>query len=638
MKADITFIHTHCSSLSQLVPSCSCYSTVHVACDCTRELTVCLLTSSRSHLLQSIGDLAIYTTNLLYLVLLLPRTPTSTSAHQSQIASMVTDIDMDIDMEIDPEVARMQAEAEAINARAQQHAQEAAQNDAMNGIEQAPEEGEVDPNAIMPFKVHLRGLDDLTTRKIEEGVREVYNTDLYRRLQWIDDTSANLVFDTEDAAADALAALSAEDENEPLKLRAVKLLESLGGAQLQARMAIEADVKAPGAKDRSRFYLMNPDYDPDSRPRKRKNIRDHGPRIKRTRQFSEDELSHRRGSVQSVPFNVEFYDDAPSGPDAAARPVSHSSASSYDTKKKTREGGDLFANRDNGRLRSDHIRDRSASPDRDGDGRYGFSEEQPYRRTARHRSATPPRLRRNRENQDARLERSKELFPSRGATTSSLKANGRAPEAPRSKPSHAHNGNGNANANEPADLFPDRTINGSRELFPDKAQHRRQEARDINVDEVATAIGQYNLDGTCDVCDTYHYSSPFPGPSRAGRKSKSNETTNTGRDLFARVTGGPQSNSSNGRLRSDGNTSSSKDQGFSFKGAGKAEPGFSILGASESNNNRERGANLAKELFPHRAGTSGGDNNGRSDAPNGGRDLFDGRIKGRARKRAEDLF
>ena len=45
---------------------------------------------------------------------------------------------------------------------------------------------------------------------------------------------------------------------------------------------------------------------------------------------------------------------------------------------------------------------------------------------------------------------------------------------------------------------------------------------------------------------------------------------------------------------------------------------------------------MAKELFPHRAGNGNG--GGRSEAPNGGRDLFDGRIKGRARKRAEDLF
>jgi hypothetical protein len=163
------------------------------------------------------------------------------------------------------------------------------------------------------------------------------------------------------------------------------------------------------------------------------------------------------------------------------------------------------------------------------------------------------------------------------------------------------------------------------------------------VDEVATAIGQYNLDGAYEFNDADTYT--YPGPSRAGRKPKSTDAANNaGRDLFARVSGGPQGSSSsnvNGRLRENDQPSSSRDQGFSFKGAGagKAEPGFSILGASESNgngsNNRERGANLAKELFPHRAGANG---NGRSEAPNGGRDLFDGRIKGRARKRAEDLF
>jgi hypothetical protein len=69
------------------------------------------------------------------------------------------------------------------------------------------------------------------------------------------------------------------------------------------------------------------------------------------------------------------------------------------------------------------------------------------------------------------------------------------------------------------------------------------------------------------------------------------------------------------------------DAGFSIKGAGNAEhdSGFSILGAS-----RERTQNpLVKELFPLKSG--GGE---------GGKDLFDGRIKGRGaqRRRAEDLF
>jgi hypothetical protein len=526
------------------------------------------------------------------------------------------DIDMNIDMEIDPEVARMQAEAEAINLRAQQQAAEDARNDAMNGVEQAPEEGEVQQNAMVPTKVHLRGLDDLKTREIEQGVREVCSTELYRRLQWIDDSSANLVFDTEDAAADALAALSAEEQSEPLRLRPVKPLEALGGAHLEARMAIEADVKAPGAAVRSAFYLRNPEYDPENKPKKRKNVREQGPRFKRTRRQSEDEIFHRGDSEAGTPFDVNFYDDPPSAPAApasATHRASPSSASSYDVRKQTRSGEDLFAGRDNGRLRNNNSRDRSASPDRDGDGRYGFSEEQPYRRTARQRSATPPRLRRNRENQDARVERREELFPPRG-TTSTLKSNGHAPEPRRPA-------NGNA-----TDLFPDRTTNGSKELFPDKAQHRRHDARDIDLDEVATAIGQYNLDGTYEVA-TFTYT--LSGPGRAGQKPQNHK--NTGRDLFSRVTGGPKNiasnNNSNGRLR-DRDEDLTQDNGFSFKGAGSREPGFSILGASgNSENNRERGANLARELFPHKSG-----------APNGGRDLFDGRIKGRARKRAEDLF
>jgi hypothetical protein len=135
------------------------------------------------------------------------------------------------------------------------------------------------------------------------------------------------------------------------------------------------------------------------------------------------------------------------------------------------------------------------------------------------------------------------------------------------------------------------------------------------VDEVATAIGQYSLDGTF---EAIAYTYILSGPGRAGQKSKPNE--NAGRDLFARVTGGPQSSSNNGRLRNGGD--SAQDQGFSFKGAGRDESGFSIRGASSNNeSNRERGANLARELFPHRAG-----------APN------DGRIKGKARMRAEDFI
>lgn len=66
--------------------------------------------------------------------------------------------------------------------------------------------------------------------------------------------------------------------------------------------------------------------------------------------------------------------------------------------------------------------------------------------------------------------------------------------------------------------------------------------------------------------------------------------------------------------------------GFSIKGTAKATSDFSILGAA-----KEAPVNpLVKELFPMKSG-------------NTGKELFDGRIKGRGaqgaqRRKAEDLF
>ena len=92
---------------------------------------------------------------------------------------------------------------------------------------------------------------------------------------------------------------------------------------------------------------------------------------------------------------------------------------------------------------------------------------------------------------------------------------------------------------------------------------------------------------------------------------------NGSRDLFSRISSGANADSSNGRLpRND-----VESDEYSFKGAARNQPenGFSFLGASK-----------AKELFPLKAGG----------IASGGRDLFEGRLKGRTapRKRAEDLF
>lgn len=423
----------------------------------------------------------------------------------------------------------------------------------MNVVEEA-EDGEVSSSDAVPTKVHIRGLDNLTTADIKAFVEEHYTGDVVKRVEWIDDTSANLIFDTSEAATDALIALSAQDSADVLSLRPAKQASTHPNTQLEIRQAIAADIKLPGAKDRSRFYLLNPEYDPDNRIANRKR-RYHGDRNGSYKRRRSDDRQNRAGSSDGSAFNVDFYDDN------GAAPKPHEA----DIQKKRSQFQDLFANRkpstvsragskDDGRLR-----DRSASPVRDGNGKYGFDEEQPYRRTARQRSATPPHLRKARKREYG-AEDGKDL--------------------PR-------------NTEDLADTDFHK-VNRNKELFPDKngAAHRRSDAKDLNPDHVADIFGKYTFDESHD--------------RRAYGHAEPKTTANKG-DLFDRVGNGKKDH---GRLNGLDN------------GRGDRE-GFSILGAA-----KDRLENpLVKELFPLK--TAGEQ-----------KDLFDGRIKGRAtqRRRAEDLF
>lgn len=464
----------------------------------------------------------------------------------------------------------------------------------MNGVEEAPEEGEVTDKAPASDKVHVRGLDNLNTYDIEGWVEVHHSNDLFKRVEWIDDTSANLIYDTELAAAEALNTLSAEQVADPLQLRAAKRLTSHPDQELYIRQAILADVKAPRAKDRSKFYLFNQEWDPDNpdniRPDNRKRRWQDDDR--RDRKYRRRDYGSRRSSPERNQFHESMYDDDPK-PVVAARKPSYSSESEHG-RRRGRYNDDLVRNTANGRLR-----DRSASPGRDGDGRYGFADVHPPRNTARPRSPRPSGIRPGRDNSRARDDLRKELFPDkRAATTLS---------------------NDRTNGNS-ADLFANRPVPSkpARELFPERlngTSHRRQSAKDITANEVADAIGKYSFyDGTGEAF-TY---------SRAGRRSE--DTTQGKGDLFSRISGGPKGESSYGRLRDPAQETENGGDGFSFKGAGRSSDnsGFSILGAS-----RERVQNpLVKELFPLKAsGTNGA-----------GKDLFDGRIKGHARRRAEDLI
>ncbi|KAH0268647.1 hypothetical protein KCU83_g636, partial [Aureobasidium melanogenum] len=287
------------------------------------------------------------------------------------MADIDMDVDMDIDLGLDPEIAQLEAEAMKIEARS-------AQIDAQDVPTTAPADN---LDELAPTKVHIRGLDNLTTDNIRQFAGEYYSLDNFQRVEWIDDTSANLIYESEQAAQEALIALSdLQDGNvAPLQLRRAKALPSNPDTELYVRQATLADKKAPRAHERSRFYLMNPDHDPRERKGDYDNRR-RGPR-----------RDNRQRNDAPKPFDVNMYDDA----------EEESPALSYDDEDDRRHtrrrddrprrprGGDLFAGKETGRLR-----DRSASPVRDGDGRYGFSQEQPERRTARRRSTSPaPRKR-----------------------------------------------------------------------------------------------------------------------------------------------------------------------------------------------------------------------------------------------------
>lgn len=247
-------------------------------------------------------------------------------------------------------------------------------------------------NTIVPTKIHIRGLDNLHTDDIKSYVKSHYgNVD---RVEWIDDTSANLVFSSEPSARDAIVALSAIDIADATALGAgetvpAKALEGKPETSLQIRFATEADKKQAGAALRSRYYLLHPEHDPEERRRRhqenrsRYRDRDNRGTSGRRRRYSDDEVET---------FEASMYDDAP-----------RASRDDRSLAQESNRGKELFSGRSIGRPIS--RRDRSASPRRDDDGDAamdGFASSSGNREKAR---SIRGRL--------ANETRSKELFPTK---------------------------------------------------------------------------------------------------------------------------------------------------------------------------------------------------------------------------------
>ncbi|KAL4780181.1 hypothetical protein BJX76DRAFT_338768 [Aspergillus varians] len=434
---------------------------------------------------------------------------------------MDTTMDMDLDLDLGP-----LPEPEPIEMEQTLHATTATSADGTIVDLQTAE--------TQTEKVHIRGVDDLTTDNIKGFASSYFTLEAPARIEWIDDTSANIVYSTPEIGLQALAALTHDGELEGgeipiLRLRSAKVLASHPDSVLQIRSAVKADKKRPRAYEASRFYMMHPEHDPRERLRhelatdRRRSASGDNDGDYRRRRFDGRELRRRRDRDNDETITANMYDDT-----GAGSPAHSDGNRDLDRGRRRRgssrreRGHELFP--DEG-AKSGRLRDRSASPGRDTlmlQGGY-IEERQESRRQFRERS--PPPTRRN---------EGRELFGS--------------------------SSDGDANSRE---LFPNKTANTylKKELFPSKvSNHRRSDAIDV-ADETADLFAR-------------RISTPLVDGAHSIKPRRSRNI-----ELF------PESEQRERGVHIRG--AARQDQGFAIRGA--AEDGISIKG---------RGGASVRELFP----------------------------------------
>lgn len=224
--------------------------------------------------------------------------------------------------------------------------------------DEPPKEQNDESTTVVPTKVHIRGVDTLHTDDIKAYVKTNYGQ--VDRVEWIDDTSANLLFPTEAAARDAIVALSAIEIADATALPIGETIPAKPVADkpettLTIRFAVQSDKKAAGAALRSRYYLLHPEHDPEEKRRRHQDNRNrYRDRDGYDRRRSE---RRRRDSDEIETFEASMYDDAPR---AERRRSSSGDRRRYADENR---GKELFGDRSSRRDRN-----RSASPMRDRDG------------------------------------------------------------------------------------------------------------------------------------------------------------------------------------------------------------------------------------------------------------------------------
>ena len=176
-----------------------------------------------------------------------------------------------------------------------------------------------DPHAeeLQYEKVNLRGLDDLVTDDIKQFASDHFKLEEPLRLEWIDDTSANIIYSSPEVGLQALSAFTQPGTEEDasslpaVRLRSAKILSTHPDSVLQVRTATKADRKRPRAYEASRFYLMHPEHDPREKLRREISERgqDYSSDDYRRRGFDQREHRRRRDRDHEIGFSADMYDD-----------------------------------------------------------------------------------------------------------------------------------------------------------------------------------------------------------------------------------------------------------------------------------------------------------------------------------------
>lgn len=300
------------------------------------------------------------------------------------------------------------------------------------------------------------------------------------RIEWIDDTSLNLVYESPAVAISVLNALTAEpaDQDLPLlELRGTRPFSQSADSRLMARISRPSDRKERGARERSRYYLFHPEEDKAERFERER--RERRPRQGRSRDGSRGDYSRRHydsredaARRRKDEYTEDMYDDA--GPRKRSRPVSRVRSYSPDYRRRSRsprgsaprgerrsrspdrsrtrcergvydrEAVELFPERQRGEHASSRQRPKELFPDRvqcgSGGGRELFPE-----RTIRGGST-------------------KELFPEKTHGFVSSAAMDQYQPAPPSPP----------RTTVPRELFPSRAAAATTELFPARLQNHQK--------------------------------------------------------------------------------------------------------------------------------------------------------------------